>query len=558
MGKIHKLDKDLIPKIAAGEVVDRPSSVIKELLDNSIDAEAKNIVIEIENGGKNLIKIIDDGEGMDKEDLEKCYQPFTTSKISKEEHLNNIVTMGFRGEALNSIASISKVTIKTKTATEDTGYELNIEGGKTKKIKPVGMAKGTVIEIRDLFFNVPARKKFLKSDASEVKQIIFLIEKFALSHWDKSFKLINNKKETINISSSKNLLERIEDLFGNNSEKLLNVSAQNEYLTLTGYVGSPSLSSYTNINNAFFVNKRYVENKKTNHAIKNAYGKLIENHSNPFYILFLNLMPSLVNVNIHPQKKEVNFWNDTEVENFIQKSIQEILATKAVTYDSDYFGNPLKKASKHQFNELKEDTFNWNIKGIEEKNDFEELFQIANTYIVTHTKEGLVLIDQHAAHESILYEQYLEKYLDKTHDTEVLEVNELIEFSNTLKFLLETNMEILEYHGFDITNFGGNTFKISTIPQLFKDHDIKKLLEEILVNIEDQNGKISVDEKTKQTIAFLACRGAIKAGEKLTKTEMVNLCEKLEKSQGYLTCPHGRPTKITVPIKDMEKIFKRI
>lgn len=559
MGKIHKLNKNLIPKIAAGEVVDRPTSVIKELLDNSIDAKAKNIYIQIEEGGKNLIKIVDDGEGMIKTDLEKCYLPFTTSKISKEEHLNNIETLGFRGEALNSISSISKVSIKTRHQNETIGNELIIDGGKRKKIKPIGMDKGTVIEIRDLFFNVPARKKFLKSVSSEVKQILYLLEKYSLSNWDKSFIFISNNKELLNLKKCNNLAERLEEIYGSRAKNILEINNSNEYLKIEGFIGAPGLSSYTNINNAIFVNNRYIENKKISRAVKQAYGKLIESNSQPFYVLFLYLMPSLVNVNIHPQKKEVNFWNDLEVENFIVKSIKNTLENKAITYDTDYFGNPLRKASKNQFEQLKEETFNWNIKGIEEKNDYEEIFQIGNTYIVTHTKEGMVLIDQHAAHESILYEQYLKQYINKETNIDVIESNELIEVTNTLKFEIENNLEILNTYGFEISNFGGNTFKISQIPNIFKSHDILKLIEELLENTrETHNNEKYLDEKSRQTIAFLSCRGAIKAGEKLTKEEMVNLCHKLEESQGYLTCPHGRPTKIVIQIKDMEKIFKRI
>jgi len=494
---------------------------------------------------------------MDRNDLEKCYLPFTTSKLSKEEHLNNIETMGFRGEALNSITAVAKVSVKTKSKESDTGYELSLEGGKRKRIKPVGMDKGTIVEIRDLFFNVPARKKFLKTDIYESKQIIFLVEKFALANWDKSFKLINNGKEIISVHRGNDLLERIGEIYGNKKDKLLEVGGKSEYLRIHGYIGSPSISSYTNTNSSIFINGRYIENKRLAKTVKQSYGKLIESTSYPFYILFLELMPNLVNVNIHPQKKEVNFWNDTEVENFVKDNIREALEKKAITYDTDYFGNPLKKASKYQLDQLKENTFNWNIKGIEEKEDYEEIFQIGNTYIVTHTKEGLILIDQHAAHESILYEQYMERYkenIDKNTEN-FIDVNELVEVSNTIKYAIEENIEILNSYGFDITNFGGNTFKISSVPSIFKDHDLLKLLEELVENIGD---KTHIDEKTKQTIAFLSCRGAVKAGEKLTEDEMRNLAKKLEQSQGYLTCPHGRPTRIVIPLKDMGKIFKRI
>jgi len=554
MGKIHKLDKNLIPKIAAGEVVDRPTSLIKELMENSLDAGATEIIIEINEGGKELIRISDNGEGMDKEDLEKCWLPFTTSKISTEDNLNNIETLGFRGEALSSISAVSNMTIKTKTSGSKNGYELKISGGDKKSIKPVGMDNGTIIEVAELFFNVPARKRFLKSENTEIKQIIRLVEKAAMANWKKTFRLISNGKVLLDLRGENNLKEKVLDVYKYVDKDLLEVENSNEYLRVFGYIGSPKLSSYTGANSSLFVNRRIVENTRINKCIKNAYGKIIESNAHPFFILFLEMLPSLVNVNIHPQKKDVHFWNEKEVEDFLEKTIREVLQRKAITYDTDYFGNPLRKSSRNQFDLLKEDTSIWNVKGIEEKDDYEELFQIGNTYIVTHTKEGLVLVDQHAAHESILYEQYMNNYLDKK-DLSTIEVNKVIQVSGGMKNSIENNMGILNIYGFDIEGFGGNSFKVNKIPTLFKDHDLVKLLEELLESLETTR---FVDEKTKQTIAFLSCRGAIKAGEKLTKEEMKNILKKLEESNNYLTCPHGRPTKVTVPFRDMEKIFKRL
>lgn len=558
MGKIRKLDKYLIPKIAAGEVVDRPASVIKELIDNSLDAHAAKIEIELINAGKDLIKIIDDGEGMDKEDLEKCFQPFTTSKIYKEEDLNNINTFGFRGEALSSVSSVAKVIIKSRQKDSIEGYELYIEEGKRKRIKPVGIAEGTIIQIEDLFFNIPARKKFLKTDQTELHHIISLIEKYAISNWNKSFKVTHNKRIMLDIPKSNNLLERLSDIYGAQIAKgVIEINQTNEYLNIKGYVGTPNNSFYTSDKNCFFVNNRYVENKQINYAIRNAYGKLLENRAFPFYILFLELMPNLVNINIHPQKKEVRFWNDKDVAEFILRSVQEELNKNAVTYDTDYFGNDLKKASLYQFNKLKENTKGWNIKGIEEKEEYEDIFQLDRTYIVTKSKEGLVLIDQHAAHESILYEQYLEGFETNKKDSNknLVDTNEIIEVSNTVKYSIESNIDILINSGFEIEFFGNNSFKVSKLPEIFKDHNVQKLIEELLANIENVK---HIDEKSKQTIEFLACRGAIKAGELLTKDEMINLAKKLDQSKGYLTCPHGRPTKVTIPMRDMGKIFKRI
>lgn len=558
MGKIKKLNKYLIPKIAAGEVVDRPSSVIKEVIDNALDARATEIEIELQNAGKELIKIIDNGEGMDKEDIEKCFQSFTTSKIFEEEDLNNINTFGFRGEALSSISSVSKITIKSRQKSSNEGYELYIEGGKKKHIKPIGIAEGTIIQIEDLFFNIPARKKFLKADQTELHHTISLIEKYALSNYSKSFKLTNNNKVIIDIKRSDNVLERINLVYGNKiSNGCIEINTNNEYLKLTGYIGTPSNSFYISNKNCFFVNNRYVENKQISNAIREAYGKLIENRSFPFYILFLELMPNLVNINIHPQKKEVRFWNDQDVANFIKENIKSELEKRVVTYDTDYFGNDLKKASLYQFNKLKETTADWNIKGIEEKEEYEDIFQIGKTYIVTKSKKGLVLIDQHAAHESILYEQYLKAFEENKNNTDksLVEINEIIGVNSSLKLLIENNLDVLKSNGFELECFGNNSFKISYIPEIFKNHNIQKLIEEIIDNIKNTK---HIDEKSKQTIEFLACRGAIKAGELLTKEEMINLAKKLDASQGYLTCPHGRPTKVSISIKDMGKIFKRI
>lgn len=562
MGKIKKLDKYLIPKIAAGEIVDRPASVIKELIDNSLDAKSTEIVIVIKNAGKELIKVIDNGEGMDTEDLKKCFDSFTTSKIFKEEDLNNIETYGFRGEALNSIVSVSKTNITTKQKDSEEGYSLKIIGGRKEKIKKVGASNGTIIEIEELFFNIPARKKFLKSDQTEVHHILNLVEKYCISNWDKSFKLIHNNKIVLDIKKSNSLLERLKDIYGNDLEKeIIEINNKNEYIKILGYIGTPKNSSYTSNKSIVFVNNRYIENKQILSTIKYVYGKLIENRAFPFYILFLEVMPVLVNINIHPQKKEVRFWNDIEVLSFIEKTIKENLENSIVNYDTDYFGNDIRGASKYQFNTLKEDTETWNIKGVENKNNYEEIFQIDNTYIVAYTKSGIVLIDQHAAHESILYKQYLNKYLTKQ-DTEntSIDINEIIEVTTTVKHLLQTNIDFLNNLGFEIEEFGGNTFKISKIPELFKSHNIKNLLEEMLNSSEDGKNNLhnNVDEKSKQTIEFLSCRGAIKAGETLTKDEMRNLAKKLDELPEYLTCPHGRPTRRLISIKDLQKMFKRI
>ena len=327
MGRINVLDQHTSNQIAAGEVVERPSSVVKELVENSIDAGSKNITIEIEEGGTSLIKIIDDGVGIFNEDVKKAFLPHATSKIQNVDDIFRIDTLGFRGEALPSIAAISKVNMKSKTAMEETGWEVNVDGGTFTIDNEVGVNNGTVIEVRDLFFNVPARKKFLKSSSREGATINDIVSRIALAHPDISFKLFNNSKKVVHTYGTGNLLDSIRSLYGKNTaDEVLYFEYATDTVTIHGYIGKDTLARKSRNNQTVFVNKRYIKNRTISVAVENAYKSFNTGDKYPFFVLFIDVYPEFIDVNVHPTKSEIKFRNDREVFSTVFKGIHDVLS----------------------------------------------------------------------------------------------------------------------------------------------------------------------------------------------------------------------------------------
>ncbi|WP_297521564.1 DNA mismatch repair endonuclease MutL [uncultured Clostridium sp.] len=327
MGRINVLDQHTSNQIAAGEVVERPSSVVKELVENSIDAGSKNITIEIEEGGTSLIKIIDDGVGIFNEDVKKAFLPHATSKIQNVDDIFRIDTLGFRGEALPSIAAISKVNMKSKTAMEETGWEVNVDGGTFTIDNEVGVNNGTVIEVRDLFFNVPARKKFLKSSSREGATINDIVSRIALAHPDISFKLFNNSKQVVHTYGTGNLLDSIRSLYGKNTaDEVLYFEYATDTVTIHGYIGKDTLARKSRNNQTVFVNKRYIKNRTISVAVENAYKSFNTGDKYPFFVLFIDVYPEFIDVNVHPTKSEIKFRNDREVFSTVFKGIHDVLS----------------------------------------------------------------------------------------------------------------------------------------------------------------------------------------------------------------------------------------
>jgi len=566
MAKIKTLSEHVIAKTAAGEVVERPASVVKELIDNSLDALAKNITVEIVDAGFSSIRIFDDGEGMDEYDLRLSYLPHTTSKIFIEDDLTGIKTYGFRGEALSSICSVARVIIQSRLASEALGLKVEIEKGIANEVTQVGMPCGTEIIVKDLFYNVPARKKFLKNEKTEYRNILDIFMNAALANPSVGFTFISNAKEILNLKGYQTPLDRLNILLGKSVvTNLLPIKFDRDHFELAGFLSKPQLATEGKGNQYIFVNNRPVNNAVISNAVKEAYGGLLEPRSHPAFVLFIKLPYDLVDVNVHPRKEQVRFWDDTYVSDFIYSSVLEALKGFDLTYNTDLYGNSLdyatrdKKSAEGIFHDLKDSVDKWDMRQPTVSNDV-EILQVNKLYLVTSNKDGLVLVDQHAAHERILYEQFLKEYSDGKQASEAF----VIDNPNTFELPIKDS-EILREHlsvfidlGFDLEEFGEHTYRVRKMPKVFKEFNIKSLVLEVLDNINLNKKDKSPNKKILQTISYLACRGAIKAGDVLTHAQRKDLLLKLSETTSNYTCPHGRPVKVEVPFKELHKLFKRI
>ena len=648
MKRINILDQHTANKIAAGEVVERPSSVVKELVENSIDANSKNITIEINEGGLSLIKIIDDGSGINRDDIEIAFLPHATSKISKVEDIYNISTLGFRGEALASIASISKISLKSKTNDADNGSEIILEAGKKVSLQEVGMNNGTIMEVKDLFFNVPARKKFLKSISRESSLINDIVTRIALSNPEISIKLFNNDKKVINTYGTGNLKDVIRTIYGKNVyDNILYFEGSRGDISVHGYIGKEEIAKGSRNHQSIFVNNRYIKNKTIIAAVENAFKSFSVINKFPFVVIFIDLPPELVDVNIHPTKAEIKFNDERAVFKVIFDTIHSVLREDAlnkfnsvknennkfvveenveriefnISSEDEY---PTKKIEpeitkdevkkeidiKHMYNsvdisdiEREEKLYNKlksiNINNFNKSNE-EDSYEINNnmnsTEVVTvnednicqsynikddvYTKEAkfpklrvigqfskmyilaeygtdLYIVDQHAAHEKILFEKYFKDIEEGTIIVQQLLVPIILDLSLEDYAYFEENNKVFSEAGFVIDYFGGETISIKEVPYFLGKLDAKKLFMEILDNLKALgSGKTSEVKLNK--IASMACRSAVKANDYLNHDEMDKLIEDLRYINDPFHCPHGRPIIIKFTEYELNKKFRRI
>lgn len=626
MKRINILDEHTSNKIAAGEVVERPASVVKELMENSIDAGSKNITIEIEEGGVSLIRIIDDGHGIHKDDIKKAFLPHATSKIKNVDDIYSIMTLGFRGEALASIASISKVSLKSKIEEDEFGSEIIIEGGEILSLSSIGTNKGTIIEIKDLFYNVPARKKFLKSISREGALIGDIVNRVALSHPDISIKFYNNGKKTLHTYGTGNLIDVIRTIYGKNiSENLIYFENKEDSISLYGYIGKEEISRGSRNNQSIFVNGRYIKNKTIVAAVENAFKSFATVNKFPFFVLFLELYPEFVDVNIHPTKAEIKFKEDrgifkkvfdavhkafknevfeeffipeeekseesnkVEIEeiefniNDISYDSKETQPEKIISRDIENISYEEVKKEEDLYNSLK--TLNYiikpdNVSSIEKHiiNEDKETFKSINNkyeekiakfpnlkvigqfnkmYILAEYDDILYIIDQHAAHEKILFEKYLKNIENGDIVIQQLLVPILIDLTTDDYCYYEENSDIFTKAGFIIENFGGKTISIKEVPYFLGKLDAKNLFINILDNIKSL-GTGKTTEVKYNRIATLACKAAVKANNYLNEHEMEKLINDLRYIDDPFHCPHGRPVIIKFTNYDLDKKFRRI
>lgn len=573
MNRINLLNDNVSNKIAAGEVIERPYSVVKELIENSIDAKAKNIIIETEEGGSKKVKVIDDGIGIHPEDIKLAFCPHATSKINNIKDLFSIKTMGFRGEALASISSVSKVLLKSKTDDSYFGNEIYISGGNIEYIKECGCNTGTIIEVSDLFFNVPVRKKFLKSTQRETALISDIVMKLAIANPDIAFKLNNNGRKTITTYGNGDLLDTLKCVYDKNTYKnIIKFEKHIDIASVYGYIGNAEISRASRNNQSIFINNRYVKSGLIVAAVEKAFKSFLTVNKFPFFVLFLDIYPDLIDVNVHPTKSEVKFEDDREIFKLVFNAVHESLKNDLKdTFMKDFDPNTVDlsdktindKAMKNiqipldlKNNELiMEDAEN--IDNINKDFTINVIGQYHNTYILCEDEYNLYLIDQHAAHEKILFEKYRKEIKNESVSSQILINPVIFELSHEDFSIYVDNSDIFKNTGFDIEIFGNNTLSLKTVPIFLGEPNIKELFLDILDNLKNMGSGETIDVKY-DAIAGLACKSAIKGNDILSKAEMITLVETLKNIEEPFTCPHGRPTIIKVPLNEIEKKFKRI
>lgn len=582
MAEIKVMDELLSNKIAAGEVVERCSSVVKELVENSIDAGATEIKIELKDSGVKEIKVIDNGKGMDSVDAKLCFQRHATSKLKSEEDLYRINTLGFRGEALPSIASVSKIELMT--CKDNVGTLIKIEGGKIISIDSSILREGTSVTVRDLFYNTPARLKHMNSLYAELANITSYVDKIALSNPNIRFILENDNHVLLNTDASDNLLKTIKNIYGIEvAKKMIYIKDSIEDYDVEGYMSLPEIHRSSRNNMITIVNGRVVRNTELNKTINDSYHSYKPDNRYPIVILNIKTDPSLIDVNIHPTKMDIKFSKFDKLLNLIQKMIKEKLDTKVLI--------PKIEVEKPKYEEMKLD-FNTSIKEEKEysndvvsNNDivFEEEIEytvnndlivnetlekqniplfyrvgiVHGTYIICQNEDGMFMIDQHAAKERINYEYYLKKLGETTNKKIDMILPLTLEFSNSEFIILKERLEFIKNLGFVIEEFGINSVIIKSHPtwikEGFENDQIRKILE-IIIN---KNEEFSVEKFNEQIATTLSCKMAIKANDYISDNECDKLIEDLRKCKNPYNCPHGRPTIIFYSNVDLEKLFKR-
>ena len=575
MAKIRLLDEDTINKIAAGEVIERPASVVKELVENSIDANAGRVLIEVKDGGKGFIKITDDGCGMGAEDLTLAFQKHATSKIRDAGDLERISTLGFRGEALASIASVSRsVEVRTKTRDSLSGTYLRLENGKIAETKETGCPVGTSITVWDLFYNVPARRKHLKGAEAELVHITDIITELAIIHFDIAFDLFTGKRTLFKSAKSDSWDDVLLRLFGLKAlQGMAALQAEGRGWSISGVVGD-ALNLRSSPDRIFiFVNGRAVSSKAIATALRDAYRNIIPLGKSPMAVISLEISPELVDVNVHPAKREIRLMHEDEISSVLFQRVAEALSdhakpVQAIPASSGELGEQ-SLADPGTFGTIaqscEQSTLPIEMTEMDpaeatppnkERPKLKILGQILKLYIVAVSEQGLVLVDQHAAAERIRFERLAKLYQSRSIRQELAEPI-AIELSPSEKIMISSWQETLEDIGFEFSPFGGNTYSVRAVPALGRRLESAEAVHDILRDL-FLRGKVSPDSTNRDDILkLLACRGSIKSGKELTIAEMNRLLQDLGACDNPLTCPHGRPVMVVIDQNQLERLFGR-
>ncbi|MFZ5857366.1 MAG: DNA mismatch repair endonuclease MutL [Chloroflexota bacterium] len=577
---IHLLSPEVASQIAAGEVIERPASVVKELVENSLDASARAVTVTVQEAGRKLIEVADDGKGIPAPELELAVSRHATSKLLRAEELFSIGTLGFRGEALASIGSVSRLTITSHVADAASGARLRVEGGINGKLEMVGAPVGTVVRVEDLFYNVPARLKFLKTDVTERRAIDGLLTRYALAYPNVRFKLTEDKSITLQTSGDGDRRAILAAFYGVEvAKQMLEVTAEEEGLKLTGFISPVALTRSNRKDITFFVNGRWVSDTPLTTALIQAYHTLLMVGRYPMAALFLEITPEDVDVNVHPAKAEVRFKSQDRVFGFVQRwarrtllayapvpSVAPVLwggasrpaETRQVGLDWSMASDESQKSqvesqiapseSSSPSVDLRPSTFDLPLMRL--------IGQIGQTYLVAEGPDGLYLIDQHAAHERVLFEKLMAQHDQKKIPSQTLLSPVVVQLPPQAAKLLNDQLAILHHFGFDVEEFGGNSFQVRAIPSLFAGADPASALRALVEDFEEDESPLQSEVEAK--VAGRVCkRLAVKAGQTLSPEEQRALLSDLESCESPRTCPHGRPTMIHLSVDTLERQFGR-
>jgi DNA mismatch repair protein MutL len=603
MNKIQKLSQDVINKIAAGEVVDRPASVVKELTENAVDAGAATMVITIEQGGTKLIQVSDDGGGMDEENARLSIEPHATSKLNTITDLNSLHTLGFRGEALASISAVSQFELTTKTKDSISGIHLTHQSSQIH-ITETPAQTGTIIKVKNLFFNVPARQKFLKTVSTEFSHILNYVIQFSLIHPELNISLIHNSKTIINVKKS-SWEKRVQKILGDEYfSQLVSLKYQSDSLTVKGFIGKPSYVHATHKKQHLFVNNRPVQDFILAKKVRDAYGTLIPRGYHPAYVLSLTINPEVVDVNIHPRKTEVKFQDQNAIYSAIYSAINQSIRNGNIISEADLsilknensimvsrssrvsgsgFKNPLDKKSlnsnasiaasratmsqapRSNMSSLSQESFHFSQSfkggisfqksGLEER-EWKIIGQLNNSFILIETPEGLKVLDQHALSEIINYREISQKRENQGIDTQALLSPEIMVLNTQEEHVIAEHHELFKSLGWEVDRFSKNEYAIHAVPTSIIGKNIPEILRSMLDSILDESelNHLTFEEKT---ILSQACRSAVMFGDKLSMQEMEALISKWLHTEAKEACEHGRPSVININISELKKMFNR-
>jgi DNA mismatch repair protein MutL len=591
---IRLLSSEVASQIAAGEVIERPASVVKELVENALDAGAKNITVSIAEAGRKLIEVADDGSGIASDELTLAVSRHATSKLSKADDLFHIATLGFRGEALASIGSVSRLTITSKIKSSKAGARIKVEGGREGKIEAVGAPTGTVVRVEDLFYNVPARLKFLKTDVTERRAIDALLTRYALAYPDVRFKLSEGANVTLQTSGDGDRRAILAALYGVEiAKQLLEIHADEDGLKLFGYVSPTALTRSNRKDITFFVNGRWVQDTPLTTAFIQAYHTLLMVGRYPMGALFVEIAPEEVDVNVHPAKAEVRFRNQDRVFGFVQRAVRRgLLAYAPVpTVNPSLWGSRPESSQQVgiDWSIAHDDQLTVDSGQLEVRNQESEIGQLSDpstslragfqpsnfqtttnnkvpllrligqiglTYLVAEGPDGLYLIDQHAAHERVLFEKLMAQHDMRKIPSQSLLTPVVVTLPPQAADLLVSQLPVLSHFGFDVEDFGPNSFRVRAVPNLFAGNDPSAALRAIVEDFEEDEAPLQ-NEIEKKLAARVCKRMAVKGGQTLSPDEQRALLTDLENCDSPRTCPHGRPTMIHLSVEMLERQFGR-